>query len=240
MNKTINQYLESILDDIKFFHNPYFKNLKAGDFEKVDFIETQVQIYNVVQIFPKLLSDLIAKIPDGTAKMNIVENLYEEHSVDTNEDDQSLFVLFLNRLGISKEEISKRAMWPEARMFIMTARGTCVLDSYIVGAAFLGAVEYMFLSVAKWTEFGLVDRGWLTDKDLLYYANHEKLDKKHSQNFFDLIEKRWEFSEVDKYHIKQGLLLGAFAFNDLYEHLYEDRKNRSFRTINEPHIKFDK
>lgn len=240
MDKTINQYLDSILDDIKFFHNPYFKNLKNGDFEKVDFIETQIQIYNVVSVFPKLLSDLIAKIPEGNLRMNIVQNLYEGHSVDASEDDQNLLALFLNRLGMPKSEIDKRALWPEARMFMMTARGTTALDSYVVAAGFLGAVECMFLSVAKWIEFGLVERGWLTDKDLLYYANHEKMDKKHAQNFFDLIDKPWNDSEVDKYYIKQGLLLGAFAFNDLYEHLYKDRKNRSFRTILEPHIKFDK
>lgn len=240
MNETINQYLDSILDDIKFFHNPYFKNLKNGDFEKVDFIETQIQIYNVIHIFPKLLADLLVKLPEGTAKMNIVQNLYEDHNTDSAEDDRSLLLLFLNKLGISKEEINKRILWPEARMFIMAARGTCALDTYIVAAAFLGAIEFMFLSVAKWTEFGLVERGWLTDKDLLYYANHEKLDKKHAQNFFDLIEKRWDSSEVDKYYIKQGLLLGAFAFNDLYKHLYEDRMHRSFRIIDEPHIKFEK
>ncbi len=240
MNKTINQYLDSILDDIRFFHNPYFKNLKNGDFEKVDFIETQIQIYNVIHVFPRLLADLIAKLPEGDAKMSMVDALYEGHNIDSDEDEQSLFVLFLHKLGMSNEEINKRALWPESRMFIMTARGTCVLDTYTVAAAFLGAVEYMFLSVAKWTEHGLVDRGWLTDKDLLYYANHEKLDKKHSQNFFNLIEKRWESSEIDQYYIKQGLLLGAFAFNDLYSHLYEDRKHRSFRTITEPHIKFDK
>ncbi len=106
MNKTINQYLDSILDDIKFFHNPYFKNLKNGDFEKVDFIETQIQIYNVVHIFPRLLADLIAKLPEGTAKMSIVENLYEGHEViDSADDDQSLLVLFLNKLGVSNEEI---------------------------------------------------------------------------------------------------------------------------------------
>jgi len=240
MNKTINQYLDSILDDIKFFHNPYFKNLKNGDFEKVDFIETQIQLYSVVHVFPQLLADLIAKLPEGDAKMTIVENLYEDHNQDSAEDDQSLLVLFLNKLGISKEEIQRRALWPESRMFIMAARGTCALDSYIVAAAFLGAIEYMFLSVAKWTEFGLLERGWLTDKDLLYYANHEKLDKKHSQNFFNLIDKRWELSEVDKYYIKQGLLLGAFAFNDLYGHLYEDRTHRSFRIVTQQHIAFEK
>jgi len=239
MNKTINQYLDSILDDIRFFHNPYFKNLKNGDFEKVDYIETQIQIYNVVQVFPRLLADLIAKLPEGTLRTTIVQSLYEGHSADFSEDDQSLLVLFLNKLGMSKEEIDKRALWPESRLFIMAARGTCALDTYIVAAAFLGAIEYMFLSVAKWTEHSLVERGWLTDKDLLYYANHEKLDKKHSQNFFDLIEKRWDSSETDKYYIKQGLLLGAFAFNDLYSHLYADRTHRSFRTITEPHIKFE-
>lgn len=244
MDETINQYLDSILDDIKFFLNPYFKNLKNGDFEKIDFIETQIQIYFVISVFPRLLSDLIKKLPEGTARMNIIQNLYEGHVEHQNmhsvEDDRTLLMLFLNKLGMSKEEINKRALWPESRQFIMTGRGTCALDTYIVGAAFLGAIEYMFLSVAKWTEFSLVDRGWLSEKDLLYYANHEKLDKKHAQNFFDLIEKRWEDSEVDKYYIKQGLLLGAFAFNDLYAHLYEDRKHRTFRTIIEPHIKFDK
>ena len=61
---------------------------------------------------------------------------------------------------------------------------------------------------------------------MTHYDLHEDLDIKHSQDFFDVIAGPWNRSDVDRYYIEQGLLLGATVFNDLYRALYSNRARR--------------
>ncbi len=55
---------------------------------------------------------------------------------------------------------------------------------------------------------------------LTHYKLHEALDIKHADDFFDIVESGW-CDEKKQYLIKQGLELGAYAFDRLYRDLIE-------------------
>lgn len=234
---SITSYAEKIIISIDFKNNPYFIHLLAGDFEKADFIETQIQLYFVTHFLVRPLGALVGKIPECPTRLNIIENLYEEHGEGfVDEFHKNTFLSFLNNLGVTKENIKLRALWPEVRAFNMTLLGSCMLDDYLVAAPMLGIIEYMFSSVSSWTEQGILQRDWLNQDQMRYYKTHEKLDIKHAQDFFLCVEKNWFASEEDKYYIQQGIHLGAYCFNNLYEELYKHRKRREYRKVDIPHI----
>ena len=92
-------------------------------------------------------------------------------------------------------------------------------------------IERMFCEISTWLGQGIVNRGWLTQKNLIHYNLHADLDIKHSQDFFDVVAPSWKASKENQYYIEQGLTMGASLFNMLYEELYKHRKERLFRDI---------
>ena len=235
--KDIIEYINNLLERYKFFNNVYFSELENKNFSKDDFIETQIQFYNITNFFPKFLADFVKKLPESNLKLNIIENIYEDDCAWMDQNSQDTFLKFLNNLGISKEEIEKRTLWPEVREFIMAIWATCALDNNIVGCATLGTLEYMFLYISNILEKYIVKLKWLEKNQIGYYISHEKLNQKHFQDFFYLILNNWISDKNDKYYIEQGIILAAYSFNLLFKELYNNRTKRLFRSTNIKHIK---
>jgi pyrroloquinoline-quinone synthase len=146
------------------------------------------------------------------------------------------FVEFLARLAqITPDAIEQRSLWPEVRAFNTVLSGACVLDEYLTGVGMMGMIERMFADISAWIGRGVVARGWLTDETMIHYSLHEKLDIKHSDDFFNILAKSWDKSVEDQYAIEQGLRLGAYIFNGLYLGLYKSRSRRSLRSFKGMH-----
>lgn len=222
--------IEQILQETKYQKNLYFQTLHDGSFTKEDFVETQIQFYFAVVFFPRPMAAVAAKIPTHEKRLEIMRNVWEEHGDgDSSDFHGNTFIEFLNRIGkVGSEEIQKRKLWPEIRAFNSLLTGTCVMDEYIVGTALMGMIERMFSDISSIIGKGIVTRNWLKSEEMIHYNLHEKLDIKHSQDFFDVLSSAWEHSEEDRYLIEQGLRLGAYCFNNLYTSLYEARQKRQF------------
>lgn len=240
LDSTLFNYVDSLLEDIDFKSNSYFSALQDKKFDKEDFIETQIQFYTIAKFFPRFLLELVNKLPDSDLRLNIIENLYEDHCQGISKDiSNNTFLSFLNNLGVSKQDIEKHQLWPETRMFIMSAWGTCALDDKLIAAALLGTIEYMFLYISSTLEDYVLKNNWLSKEHLGYYTCHENLDKKHAKDFFDLVSKSWEISEEERYYIKQGINLGAYSLNLLFNELYKHRKQRLYRNVAQDHIRIN-
>jgi len=74
-----------------------------------------------------------------------------------------------------------------------------------------------------------VARGFLPEAQLIHYDLHEKLDVRHSRDFFDVLAPAWAKNPRDRYPIEQGLRMGAVAFDQLYARLYRVRGRRWHR-----------
>lgn len=209
-------------------HNPYLRALRDGELSKDDFVETQIQFYYAVVFFSRPMAVLAAKIPSARVRTEILRNVWEEHGEgDPEHRHGTTFVELLHRLaGLRLEDIESRALWPELRAFNTTLIGCCALDDWEIGAGCMGMVERMFVDISAWIGSSIVSRGWLPTERLIHYKLHEKLDVRHSDDFFATLEPSWRADEAARYRITQGLQLGAYAFDRLYQDLYAARARR--------------
>jgi pyrroloquinoline-quinone synthase len=235
------QLLGAILDESGYRSNPYFAALRDGSFAREDFVETQIQFYFAVLFFSRPMAALAAKIPTAELRVEVLRNVWEEHGEgDPSRVHGRTFVTFLDRLArVSEDDIERRALWPEVRLFNTTLVGACVLDDYLIGAALLGVIERMFCDISCWIGRAVVARGWLPADRMIHYDLHEQIDLRHSQDFFDILEQAWQRSEMNRYQVEQGLRLGATAFNGLYEGLFRNRARRLMRSVSGPHSLVD-
>jgi pyrroloquinoline-quinone synthase len=226
----VNKLVEVILKETAYENNPYFVNLKNGEFSEDDFIETQIQFYSAVIFFSRPMAALAAKIPTAALRVEIVRNVWEEHGEGSLERVHgNTFAILLSRLGgITEQDIRKRALWPEIRCFNTVLAGASVLDDYLVASATMGIIERMFVDISLWLGKGIVERGWLKSDQMIHYNLHQNLDIKHSKDFFDVLQPAWDEDVKNRYLIRQGLTLGAYVFNGLYSGLYYARKRRDF------------
>ena len=225
--------IKQVLDQTSYRANPYFVNLNRKSFAKEDFVETQIQFYFAVVFFSRPMAALAAKIPEARLRVEVVRNVWEEHGEgDAERVHGHTFLALLELLGhISEQDVAKRALWPEVRIFNTTLVGACVLDEYLIGVAMMGIIERMFCDISTWIGHGIVDNNWISQERMIHYNLHEDLDIKHSQDFFDILEPAWSRSEEDRYAIAQGLHTGAVLFNGLYEGLWAGRSRRLFRNV---------
>ncbi len=227
--KDFDTLITSVLNDTNFRQNQYFKSLRDGSFEKLDFIETQIQFYFAVVFFSRPMAALAAKIPTADMRIEILRNVWEEHGEgQLGHGHGSTFLEFLNRIGgISKADVEARSLWPEVRIFNTCLSGTSVLDEYVVGVGMLGIIERMFSEISAEIGKGIIERKWLTEETMIHYKLHEKLDIRHSDDFFEVLRTPFAASSHNRYLIEQGLRMGATVFNDLYAGLFRSRSRRS-------------
>jgi pyrroloquinoline-quinone synthase len=223
--------IQQLLREAAYADNPYFAALRDGSFTKDDFIETQIQFHNAVVFFSRPMAALAAKIPTYELRLEVLRNVWEEHGEgDLAFGHGNTFARFLERLGgITPADIERRALWPEVRIFNTTLAGACVLDEYLIGCGLMGIIERMFCDISAWIGRGVVQRGWIAERDLIHYTLHEELDVKHSDDFFNVLRPSWDAGPEHRYFIEQGLRLGAAVFSGLYENLYRHRARRLLR-----------
>jgi len=233
-------FIEEIKNRYPLQEHSYFKGLHDGTFSREDFIETQIQFLQAVVFFSRPMAMLAARIPRPELRWSILHNVAEEHGEgDFRQSHERTFLTLLERLGVSHEDIRKRALWPEVRAFNTTLLGVCTGDDYLIGTATMGIIEDMFAGISALLGKKLVDNGWLKEDELIHYKVHSELDIKHAADFYQILEKPYENSPQERYYIQQGLELGAYCFMQMYRGLYEARQRRSLRDITGPHSQMD-
>jgi pyrroloquinoline-quinone synthase len=216
--------------------NPYLEALGSRAFERDDFVETQIQFFFAVVFFSRPMAAVAAKIPTAERRMEVIRNVWEEHG----EGNFSLahgntFLVLLDRFGVSEDDVEARALWPEVRAFNTILSGAAVLDSHLVSVGVMGIIERMFVDISAAIGRGIVDNGWLPRERMVHYKLHEKLDVKHSDDFFAVLEPSWNENATSRYYVEQGIRLGAYSFDRLYRDLWHARKRRAMRDVRGPH-----
>jgi pyrroloquinoline-quinone synthase len=82
----------------------------------------------------------------------------------------------------------------------------------------MGIIEHAFASISATIGQAVVQRGWVRQEELVHYALHAQIDERHAEEFFAVIEPQWDIP-ARAYFIQQGLELGAYAFDRLYQDL---------------------
>jgi len=233
---TFDETIQSIKDDARWRENPYFVALRDGTFSRDDFVETQIQFYSAVVFFSRPMSVLAARLPHGHMRVNILDNVHEEHGEgDLSGSHASTFQALLGRLGVSMEDVDRRAMWPAVRAFNTSLSGACLFDDTVTAVGVMGMIEDLFAEISGFIGRQIVSSGWLPADQIVHYAVHETLDEEHSREFYDIVAPFWDQHARYRYHITQGLRLGAYLFMSMYEGLYRDRGLRRDREVTGAH-----
>lgn len=201
--------------------NPYFRALKSGSMPLAHFRRSQEQFYWAVSFFSRPMAAMVARIPDAKQRLDILHNVVEEHGDFSREAfHEETFRRFLVSIG-SKADLETLALHPALRAFNAVLTASCVLDEMEVGIGCMGIIEYAFSGISALIGRAVVDRGWVAKDKLVHYALHSKIDPRHAEEFFAVVESRWD-DPARRYYIEQGLALGAHVFDRLYRDLHAD------------------
>lgn len=232
----LDDFVKALKARLAPLENAYFVALRDGSMTRDDFVETQVQFAHAVFFFSRPMMVLAARVSSPEVRVPLLENVGDEHGRgDLSMSHEATFTRFLARLGVSKDELWRRPLWPEVRAFNTVLAGVCTLDDVPTALATLGIIEDLFSSISAEIGRGVVKRGFLEAAALVHYKTHEELDVLHAEGFYAPLRARYQEDEAVRYHVEQGLELGATVFLSLYRGLYESRARRTRRSGAGPH-----
>lgn len=211
---------QEVLEQSGIRRNPYLESLEDGTMPLEGFRRSQEQFFFAVTFFPRPMAALVGRIPDPKSRLDILHNLVEEHGeFDEKLFHHTTFQRFLRSIGSKPEKVEGEPVPPPLRAFNSVLTCACVLDELEVGVACMGIIEYAFAGISATIGRAVVQRGWVRQEELVHYALHAQIDERHAEEFFAVIEPKWE-EPGRRYFIEQGLELGAYAFDRLYLDLY--------------------
>lgn len=216
--------------------NPFFRALADKSFSREDFIETQIQFLFAVVFFARPMAALAGRIGRPEDRLSLLENIDDEHGHgNLRLSHERTFLALLSRLGVTRDDVEARALWPEVRAFNTTLAGAAVMDDLYTAIAVFGFIEDRFATISARIGRAILERGWLDERSIVHYATHEKLDEEHAEGFYKLLRGPFAAHPRHAYQIEQGLELGAYIFLRMYEDLYRARARRALREVRGPH-----
>lgn len=211
---------ERSLAEVGIMKNPYFAALSDGTMSLEGFRKSQEQFFFAVTFFPRPMAALVGRIPEPKARLDILHNLVEEHGeFQEAQFHHNTFQQFLRTIGNDPAQLDNIAVSPPLRAFNSALTASCVLDELEVGVACMGIIEHAFAGISGLIGKAVVARGWVGADDLVHYKLHADIDERHAEEFFAVVEPRWD-DPTRRYFITQGLDLGAYIFERLYRDLH--------------------
>lgn len=199
------------------------------------FTRTQEQFFFAVRYFSRPMAALTARMPDSVSRRGLVHNLAEEHGADEASPaalDAALahdrtFMRFLGTLGVAQEQITKLQAGPAVAAFNNTLMGVCLMEPVSLAFGCLGIIEHAFAGISARIGATVVQRGWISEPELVHYKLHAEIDERHAANFFNVVATEWQNSRQRRDEIEDGVRLGLHVFSRLYEDLLDEASNSS-------------
>lgn len=209
-----------VLKRVNIVHNPYLETLTDGSMTLEQFRRSQEQFFFAVTFFPRPMAALVGRIPDPAKRLDILHNLVEEHGEFREQlFHHTTFQQFLRTLGSDPDTLDSLSLWPALRAFNSVLSAACLLDELEVGVACMGIIEFAFAPISAVIGGAVVRRNWVPANQLVHYKLHADIDERHAEEFFAVIEPLWN-DKRHRYHIEQGLELGAYVFDRLYRDMH--------------------
>lgn len=218
--------IDDVLADVDVAANPYFVALADGSLSHADFLATQMQFHAAVVEFHRPMAALGARIDDAVLRALVFRNVHEELGEgDAGRAHGATFVTFLSRVAREPESatlsrLAALTLRPPLRSFNVALWGACTSGAVVVGAAVLGIIEQMFADISMRIGRGSVQRGFISEGEMIHYNLHERLDVRHAADFFRIAAVGFDVDDSARRAVLDGLRLGAFLFDRLYRDLF--------------------
>jgi pyrroloquinoline-quinone synthase len=216
-----------VLERVGLLKGPYFTSLADGSMSLAQFRATQEQFYFAVLFYARPMAILFSRVSEPAQRLELLRNIVEEHGdfVET-QFHQNTFRKFLASIHGRSPDLTGVRIGPAVHAFNSTLIGTCTIDDVDVGICCLGIIERAFAEVSSLIGKAVVNRDWVATADLAHYALHTALDVRHAEDFFAIVEPRWNQPLVRE-NIELGLELGAYSFDQLYRGLLLERESKN-------------
>lgn len=222
--------VEQWTDRLPILSNGYFTALRNDSMPREFFVRTQKQFYFAVRYFSRPMAALMARMPDSASRQGLIHNLSEEHGFDDESEGQShgfdpavahdlTFLAFLRTLGVTPQEMTREREAAGVRAFNVALMGACQMERIETAFGCLGVIEYAFADICELIGRKVVERGWIAQDDLIHYKLHAQIDKRHAADFFKVVDGAWNRDPATRVAIEDGIQLGLYVFNRLYENL---------------------
>lgn len=189
--------------------------LSENRLDEQKLIDVALEIGAVVAAFPRFLAALIAQLPDWRLRMELVENLFEEHGrMDPRRVHEQTYWQFAEQLGATKEQIQNYQPKMAATLYIRAMLDLCGRQSVAEAIAALGMVEEIVarasLLVTRFNQLRAAENE-------SHFSVHEVLDLEHADELYALAQHYYDKGEKDA--VTRGLRLGQYYHFELYRNL---------------------
>lgn len=159
--------------------HPFYQAWTRGELSIEALQDYARQYYQHVAAFPTYLSAVHSHTQDPPTRRCLLQNLIDEEAGSPNHPE--LWLDFAAGLGVSKEEATHAAVWPETRQLIDRFAAICRDRSTAEGLAALYAYESQIPPVAEAKISGLKRHYGITDpQGYAYFTVHQEADLAHS------------------------------------------------------------
>jgi len=227
---TLMDRVEVMVRESGLLKNAWFSALREDRMTRETFTRSQKQFFFAVRYFSRPMAALLARMPDSASRQGLVHNLSEEHGFDDEDEDlppgfdpavahDLTFLAFMKSLGVSRAEMAEVREGAAVRAFNTGLMGTCMMERTETAFACLGVIEYAFADICELIGSKVVERGWVAKENLVHYKLHAQIDKRHAADFFQVVDGEWGAGGVARAAVEDGIALGLYLFNRLYEDL---------------------
>jgi pyrroloquinoline quinone (PQQ) biosynthesis protein C len=205
--------------------HPFLSRLGEGAFSHEQAQRAAVEIYHVVDHFPRLLAALLANLPQWTWRMALVENLFEEHGrMEPARVHVETYKVFLTGLGVELEELAVARPAIPVIAYNRAMLDLCLHHPYAEGLGALGVVEEIVARasrlVARFCRERSEQAGPTGSWSMLgHFADHEVLDLTHAHEIYTIAAQA---ARVEgQAPVRRGMELGWYYHRRLYSDILE-------------------
>jgi pyrroloquinoline-quinone synthase len=202
MNQDARRQIDAHIEPLHRLNHPFYKAWVAGELTKEHLAIYAEQYWHHVEAFPTYLSSLRDRLPEGTARKAIEENLADE--VEGGHDD--LWVDFARAVGVTTQQLESSVPTENTTAAIEAFKAASAERSTAFGLGALYAYESHTPATAVTKSDGLRDRYGVDEGGRAYFDVHAQVDQKHSDDLFLALE---DADDLDA--AKSGAEVGARA-----------------------------
>ena len=198
----MHDYINNLKKNTPIDSELYFHSLQNNTMTFDAFKESQTNFYGAVCYFSRPLFALCSRIDNYVDRLNILENIIDEHG-----NGNITYKQYLINLGVRAKTIEKYSNHISVSNFYSKIDQTVKEDNIDTAIAMYGIIEERYTEISSFIAKTVVRKNWLDESKLSHYSIHKELDIHHAELFYKLIEKKW-LNKQSMQYIKTGLNLG--------------------------------
>jgi pyrroloquinoline-quinone synthase len=211
----IKRLTEQLFQENNVERHPLFVHMLERRFTPVQAKQAALQIYHVVEHFPRFLAAILTNIPDYRLRLPLVENLFEEHGrMNVNLVHLETYRQFLHGIGVTEAELAGSRPIVPVLAYNRAVTDLCLHYPYPEGLAALGVIEEIVARVSPIVGAYAKAQYASEQQQLAHFTDHETLDVTHANEIYELAAQLYEGE--NRPLIERGLELGMYYHTRLY------------------------